>query len=127
MRQIGALAAQLSAQRQATAEQLREAIEAELKHLGMEGARFGASIEQKEAEDGAWVGDNRMRFDATGIDQVEFLIAPNVGEPLKPLAKIASGGETSRLMLALKTVLSAADEIRCFGRGCRQTRMRRGR
>jgi len=50
-----------------------------------------------------------MRFDTTGIDRVEFLIAPNVGEPLKPLTKIASGGETSRLMLALKTVLSAAD------------------
>ncbi len=109
LRHIGALAAQLSAQRRATGEQLGEAIEAELKHLGMEGARFGAAIEQKEAEDGAWVGDKRMRFDTTGIDRVEFLIAPNIGEPLKSLVKIASGGETSRLMLALKTVLSAAD------------------
>jgi DNA repair protein RecN (Recombination protein N) len=109
LQQIGALAAQLSAQRRATAEQLGEAIEAELKHLGMEGARFGVAIEQKETEDGAWVGDKRMRFDATGIDRVEFLIAPNVGEPLKSLVKIASGGETSRLMLALKTVLSTAD------------------
>jgi DNA repair protein RecN (Recombination protein N) len=109
LRQIGALAAQLSAQRRTTGEQLGEAIEAELKHLGMEGARFGVAIERKEAEDGAWVGDKRMRFDTTGIDRVEFLIAPNVGEPLKSLAKIASGGETSRLMLALKTVLSAAD------------------
>jgi DNA repair protein RecN (Recombination protein N) len=50
-----------------------------------------------------------VRFDATGIDRVEFMIAPNVGEGLKPLAKIASGGETARLMLALKTVLSRAD------------------
>jgi len=48
-------------------------------------------------------------FTATGIDQVEFLIAPNPGEPFKPLARIASGGETSRLMLALKTILSNAD------------------
>ena len=109
LRQIGALAAQLSAQRRAAGEQLGEAIEAELKHLGMEGARFGVAIEQREAEDGVWVGDKRMRFDTTGIDRVEFLIAPNVGEPLKSLAKIASGGEASRLMLALKTVLSAAD------------------
>ena len=109
LRQIGALAAELSTQRRTTGERLVEAIEIELKHLGMEGARFGVGIEQREAEDGAWVGDKRMRFDATGIDRVEFLIAPNVGEPLKPLAKIASGGETSRLMLALKTVLSAAD------------------
>ena len=48
-------------------------------------------------------------FTATGIDQVEFLIAPNPGEPFKPLARIASGGETSRLMLALKTILASAD------------------
>jgi DNA repair protein RecN (Recombination protein N) len=109
LQQIGALAAQLSAQRRATGEQLGKAIEAELKDLGMEGARFGVAIEQREAEDGAWVGDQRYAFDATGIDRVEFLIAPNVGEPLKSLARIASGGETSRLMLALKTVLTAAD------------------
>ncbi len=109
LHQIGALAAQLSDQRKETAERLREAIEAELKHLGMEGARFGVAIEQREAEDGVWVGDRRYAFDTTGMDHVEFLIAPNVGEPLKSLVKIASGGETSRLMLALKTVLSAAD------------------
>ncbi len=52
----------------------------------------------------------RVSFDASGIDRVEFLVSPNPGEPLKPLVKIASGGETSRLMLALKTVLSRADE-----------------
>jgi DNA repair protein RecN (Recombination protein N) len=109
LRQIGALAAQLSAQRRASGEQLGEAIETELKDLGMEGARFGVAIEQKEAEGGAWVGEKQMRFDTTGIDRVEFLIAPNIGEPLKSLTRIASGGETSRLMLALKTVLSAAD------------------
>ncbi len=52
----------------------------------------------------------RIAFDATGIDRVEFLVSPNPGEPLKPLAKIASGGETSRLMLALKAVLCRVDE-----------------
>ncbi len=109
LRRIGAVAARLSAQRRATGEQLGKAIEAELKDLGMEGARFGVAIEQKQAEDGAWVGDGRYAFDTAGIDRVEFLIAPNVGEPLKSLVKIASGGETSRLMLALKTVLTAAD------------------
>jgi DNA repair protein RecN (Recombination protein N) len=51
-------------------------------------------------------------FDSTGIDRVEFLIAPNPGEGLKPLVKIASGGETSRLMLALKNVLAQADPFR---------------
>jgi len=53
----------------------------------------------------------RVRYDERGIDQVEFLIAPNPGEGLKPLVKIASGGETSRLMLALKNVLAKADTI----------------
>ncbi len=52
-----------------------------------------------------------MAYDATGIDRVEFLIAPNPGEGFKPLAKIASGGETSRLMLALKASLAQADPV----------------
>jgi DNA repair protein RecN (Recombination protein N) len=52
-----------------------------------------------------------MAFDENGVDQIEFFIAPNPGEGLKPLVKIASGGETSRLMLALKRVLTQADSI----------------
>jgi DNA repair protein RecN (Recombination protein N) len=55
------------------------------------------------------VEGRRVAFGRSGLDRVEFLIAPNVGEPLKPLVRIASGGETSRLMLALKTVLAQAD------------------
>jgi DNA repair protein RecN (Recombination protein N) len=55
------------------------------------------------------VRGQRYVFDETGIDRVEFLVSPNVGEPLKPLTRIASGGETSRLMLALKSILSDAD------------------
>ncbi len=53
----------------------------------------------------------RVAFDGTGLDRVEFLVAPNPGEGLKPLARIASGGETSRLMLALKNVLAKADQV----------------
>jgi DNA repair protein RecN (Recombination protein N) len=56
-------------------------------------------------------GGQKVAFDAKGLDKVEFLIAPNPGEGLKPLIKIASGGETSRLMLALKNVLAQADDI----------------
>jgi DNA repair protein RecN (Recombination protein N) len=58
---------------------------------------------------GAYVDGQRVAFDSTGTDHVEFLVAPNPGEGLKPLVKIASGGETSRLMLALKGVLARAD------------------
>jgi DNA repair protein RecN (Recombination protein N) len=110
LHEVGDLATRLSAQRWEAGDRLSAAIEAELADLNMERARFGVSLEQSEDADGVWVGAKRYAFDGTGIDRVEFLIAPNVGEPLKPMVKIASGGETSRLMLALKTVLSAADE-----------------
>jgi DNA repair protein RecN (Recombination protein N) len=109
--EIGQFASQLSEVRQRTSRSLSQAMEEELKELGMEKARFQVSLTQKEREDGVEIGGKRYAFDVTGIDQVEFLISPNVGEPLKPLSKIASGGETARLMLAMKTVLTAADEI----------------
>lgn len=108
---IARLAAELSAKRQQGAESLASHVEAELKEVGMEKARFAVSIAQRERQDGVPVGEKCYAFDSTGIDQVEFLISPNVGEPLKPLSKIASGGETARLMLAMKTVLSSADEV----------------
>jgi DNA repair protein RecN (Recombination protein N) len=109
LQQIGREGASLSSARVSASDALAQAIEAELAQLKMDGARFGVSVEQVDDPDGAYVGDYRVAFDTTGIDQVEFLIAPNVGEPLKPMARVASGGETSRLMLALKTVLSRAD------------------
>jgi DNA repair protein RecN (Recombination protein N) len=84
-------------------------IEAELKELSMPRARFAVDIAWRDAADGAYVGERRIAFNLTGLDRVEFLVAPNVGEPLKPLVRIASGGETSRLMLALKGVLAQAD------------------
>jgi DNA repair protein RecN (Recombination protein N) len=111
LREIGQLASELSEVRQRTSVSLAEAMEEELKELGMEKARFQASLARRKSDTGVDVGGERYAFDSTGIDQVEFLISPNVGEPLKPLSKIASGGETARLMLAMKTVLSAADEV----------------
>ncbi len=93
------------------AERLRERIEGELAALNMEQARFLIDIQWVEAPDGVEVGNKRYAFEATGLDHVEFLIAPNPGEEPKPLVKIASGGETSRLMLAMKTALSAIDPV----------------
>src|SRR5437763_12016883 len=80
----------------------------------MKRARCTVEMDQIVDEQGipASVNDQPEQYfacDLTGIDRVQFLIAPNPGEPFKPLTKIASGGETSRLMLALKTILSAAD------------------
>jgi DNA repair protein RecN (Recombination protein N) len=69
-------------------------------------------IKYRPKDDGVLLTDGqRVAFDESGFDQVEFLIAPNPGEGLKPLVKIASGGETSRLMLALKNVLVRADHV----------------
>jgi DNA repair protein RecN (Recombination protein N) len=109
--EIAHLASQLSQARQLAADSLAQGIEAELRELGMEKARFAVSIAQREMDDGVQVDGKRYAFDSTGIDQVEFMISPNVGEPLKPLSRIASGGETARLMLAVKTVLSRADDV----------------
>jgi DNA repair protein RecN (Recombination protein N) len=109
LRRIGQMGAALSSARRAASEQLAQAIEAELGDLRMERARFGVDFQSEDDPEGAYVEGRRVAFDATGIDRLEFLVAPNVGEGLKPLTKIASGGETSRLMLALKAVLARAD------------------
>ena len=135
--ELGQLAVELSLKRREAAQRLAAGIEEELRDLRMEGARFGVDFRWRPDSDGvplshgvsglrfqvsgsgieqleAWNLEletrPRVAFDASGIDRVEFLVSPNPGEPLKPMAKVASGGETSRLMLALKTVLSRADE-----------------
>jgi len=107
---IGHLAAELSHTRREAGERLAAEVEAQLGDLSMEGARFAVDLTWTEDPDGVYVGEQTLTCDERGIDHIEFLIAPNVGEGLKPLVKVASGGETSRLMLALKTVLSTADE-----------------
>ncbi len=113
-REIGLIAQQLSARRREAAERLSAAMEEQLNDLNMKRARFSVEMEQIADEQGipASVNDQPEQYyacDLTGIDRVQFLIAPNPGEPFKPLTKIASGGETSRLMLALKTILASAD------------------
>ena len=128
---VAARCVSLSEQRQEAAQALVAGVEVELNDLKMQEARFGVSFRwaddpaglplatprpterQVTSETIVTMEDgpvDRVAFDPSGMDRIEFLIAPNVGEGLKPMAKIASGGETSRLMLALKTVLSRADE-----------------
>jgi DNA repair protein RecN (Recombination protein N) len=112
--EAGALAAQISEARGASGEQLARAVEEAMRELLMGSIQFATSLTRAadadglpapgpDGQPGAWA------FDTRGIDRVEFLISPNPGEPLKPMSKIASGGETSRLMLAMKSILSAAD------------------
>ncbi len=100
----------VSAKRHQASEQLSKEIEGELKDLRMDEAKFSVSFSTSPDPRGLPIPDgSRVAFDQNGFEQVEFLVAPNLGEGMKPLVKIASGGETSRLMLALKNVLARAD------------------
>jgi DNA repair protein RecN (Recombination protein N) len=102
----------LSEKRVKSASDLGKQIETELDDLRMAEAQFDVEFQTTPDPDGIPVEDGkRLAFDHTGYDQVEFLVAPNPGEGLKPLVKVASGGETSRLMLALKHVLASVDQI----------------
>lgn len=98
VRKIKALAATLSDVRRQAGERFAKQVEAELSYLDMPHVRFIVHHEQVKP------GPN-------GADEIEFLISANPGEPPRPLAKIASGGELSRIMLAIKNVLSGSDEI----------------
>ncbi len=110
LRIVGKLGAELSQRRQTAGESLARQVEQELAELKMARARFGVAITQSEHPEGAYLPDGRrVTFDSAGVDQVEFLISANPGEPLKPMARVASGGETARLMLALKSTLAHAD------------------
>lgn len=95
-RQLGEVCSELTALRKKASGEFAKRVEKELADLAMEKTRFQVAIEA--AEPGP-----------TGADTVEFMISPNPGEPLKPLARIASGGEMSRLMLALKTVMARSE------------------
>ena len=95
----------LSEKRRATGDKLASEVEALLKNLGMNGTRFAVSITAKP-------GDQiEQKCGPYGFDNIEFLISANPGSPLLPLAKIASGGEISRVMLALKTIFAQNDPV----------------
>ncbi|MFQ6098641.1 MAG: DNA repair protein RecN [Armatimonadota bacterium] len=108
----GAVATKLSTARQRLANRLAKTVESELGLLGMPKARFRVAIERAEDESGI-PGDDGRRYAATrrGTDRVRFEMTANPGEALRPLARIASGGELSRLMLAFKSICSRAGEI----------------
>lgn len=112
LKKLAELGGALSKKRQQAAADLGKGIEIELNDLRMAEAQFSVDFQTKADPNGIPMEDGkRLAFDHNGYDRVEFLVAPNPGEGLKPLVKVASGGETSRLMLALKNVLARADEI----------------
>ncbi len=103
--QAGLAAHELSIARRKLGEALGELIARELQPLGMENARFEVQVESDADEAGLPdAKGGRWTADASGIDRVRFLLGANVGEPLRPLSNVASGGELSRLMLAIKSI-----------------------
>jgi DNA repair protein RecN (Recombination protein N) len=97
----------LNAERKRAASVLEENIGRQLDDLEMKRASFKVDIRMDNPAEGM----GERKYTQYGLDKVEFLISPNAGEPLKPLARIASGGEMSRIMLAIKTILADADRI----------------
>jgi len=111
------LAQRLSAKRHEVSRRIEKGIVDELKHLGIQHGQFQVRITQVELENGeapspsVQVGRKRLRLNPRGYDTVEFLVSTNLGESPKPLVKIASGGEVSRIMLALKGILAKSDRL----------------
>ncbi|MFH1574530.1 MAG: DNA repair protein RecN [Acidobacteriota bacterium] len=104
-RQVRQQAGEISQGRQRAATTLQQRIAEELKQLGMPKVGFQVEVADRTNDAG------KPLYSPTGKDRVEFLISPNLGEPLKRLAQIASGGELSRIMLAIKSVLAESDYI----------------
>ena len=111
--EVGKAGEQLSRDRAAAAGRLSEAVEGALGGLGFRQTIFTVTVTRRNAgpaEPAVEVDGRRLAFDTTGLDAVAFLIAPNPGEPARPLARIASGGELSRVALAIKQILAEADK-----------------
>jgi DNA repair protein RecN (Recombination protein N) len=104
----------MSEKRKAAAAGLQSKIEAIVRTLGMPNARFYARVGRKDTDGRRPDIGPRPVVGPYGVDEVEFLIAPNPGESAKPLARIASGGELSRVALAAKTVLAGTDSVDCL-------------
>ncbi|MFW6060519.1 MAG: DNA repair protein RecN [Phycisphaeraceae bacterium] len=103
-RELRTIGESLSKARQAAAKKLRPLVEAQLKELGMSEARFEVQFEALDPED-------EDALPASGLDQIEMIVQTNPGQKMQPLRKIASGGEMSRIMLALKSILAGSDRI----------------
>ena len=109
----GAVAKKISQKRIQTAKQVKKGIEETLKELGIPNPEFKTEInnQQTEKDNGVFVDGKFYAATSKGIDEMEFFISTNPGEDLKPLAKVASGGEVSRIMLALKSTLAKNDKL----------------
>jgi len=110
---VAVAAGELSAARAATARRLGAAVDAVLVELGFPAGVFTVGLGRRPADDdepAVEIDGDAVAFDASGVDEVVFRLEPNPGEPARPLARIASGGELSRVALAIRRILAEADE-----------------
>ena len=111
----GAIAKKLSTERVSISKKVKKEVETALKNLGIADSQFEVRITNETAESGSenfiLVDSKKYKFNNHGIDEVEFYISTNAGEDAKPLVKVASGGEISRIMLALKSTLAKSDKL----------------
>ncbi len=109
---LSKLAIKLAKQRESAANKLKNCVEKELKELSISNVQFGVHFDYPGDQEGfIMFRKQKMKPTATGLGTLEFLFSPNPGEDLRPMAKIASGGELSRVMLALKSILNDQDTI----------------
>jgi len=112
---LGEVAKQLSLQRNLAAKKIKKEIESTLKLLGIPDSRFEVKIKNQIEENSSshfiLIDGKKYQYNEKGFDFVEFFISTNIGEDIKPLVKVASGGEISRIMLALKSVLAKSDKL----------------
>ncbi|MDT3727867.1 DNA repair protein RecN [Streptomyces sp. DSM 41972] len=109
--ELGALAQELSEARTEAAERFAAAVTEELASLAMPHARVSFDIRQTEDPDGVEVNGRTVAYGPSGVDEVELLLAPHPGAPPRPIAKGASGGELSRVMLAVEVVFAGTDPV----------------
>ena len=114
-KECGMAAKKLSAERKSISKKVKKEIEESLKYLGIADPVFEVKIENEIYSEGGenfiWVDNKKYKFNQRGYDNVEFFISTNLGEDVKPLVKVASGGEVSRIMLGLKSILAKSDEL----------------
>ncbi|MFJ8795607.1 DNA repair protein RecN [Streptomyces sp. NPDC102462] len=109
--ELGGLAQALTDARTEAAERFAAAVTAELASLAMPHARVSFAIRQTEDPEGVEVGGRAVAYGPSGVDEVELLLAPHPGAPPRPIAKGASGGELSRVMLAVEVVFAGTDPV----------------
>ena len=108
---ISTISHHLNINRRKIAKDLQKMVVRELEDLNMKRCQFEVSINSYEDDNGIEIDGKKYKIGPKGIDDIEFMISPNVGERLRPLARIVSGGEVSRIMLALKSILSEVDQV----------------